>query len=363
MGAFDLKGKQPPPIQGVAILFTSSRLFTVVESGVYRLECVGAGGGGNWVVAAGPQACSAPGAGGGGYSMREVFLAAGTRLDIVIGAAGVGAGSTSGFPANAFGNSGTGGGLTSIRGGSVSMGATGGSPSGNALANSTATALGGAGGYGYGGDVNLKGGDGGDAKCVTAASISAAAAGGGSAATPYGNGIKGGSVIGQTAGSGASAGGSGIWTAGQSFSGTANGNGAGGSGAFSAAQSTQEQYWSPLFANTLTDVRPFPYAYPSRPLLQINGVFQQSAVNVHQGPGCGGFGYSMQGITNYFQCGWFGGAGGASSLSAVSGANVSKSALRGGGGAGSAAADAAAGMGSIGAASGGPGLVVIERVA
>ncbi len=164
-------------------LISSSRTFTIPQSGTYRLYVCGAGGSGGSLGPSWGLPAAALGGGAGGLAIKTAYFNAGTNLVMTIGAGGTGA---VGFVAN-----GTGGGATNVAGGGINVTANGGG-AGGIVGGSTGTWNGGGGGTAGGGDFNFTGGAGG---VVQINGGGGQAASGGGAVAWNGIGYAGGTAI------------------------------------------------------------------------------------------------------------------------------------------------------------------------
>jgi hypothetical protein len=160
---------------GRAASFISSETF-IVPAGINRLRVsvYGAGGAGGAI----SQQYRCSGAGGGGFARKTISVNSGEEYAIITGFGGIAV----------TNNEGGAGGTSSF--GTI-LSATGGS--GGKISNATEVVLGGFGGIGVGGDINLNGGNGGD---IAAYSSGYLATGGGGAGTIMGKGGNGGDIYG-----------------------------------------------------------------------------------------------------------------------------------------------------------------------
>ena len=329
---------------GRAIFFKTSRNHTITQDGIYRIDVVGPGGGGpNAGYATGSVSVLAAGGGGGGYALKETFLKAGTLLAISIGAGGAGGGGTTGGNVSSPASD---GGITTVIGSNVNMGATGGLR-GNANYSVTSV-LGGMGGYGYGGDVNYSGGKAGDISCTAATGANSCiiSTGGASAGNPsLGRGIDSVSFLNQSTVA-IMNGGAGI---GEAFIGSPGGRG--------ACEFWDYNLISPW--QTSTNVSGTLIPSPSLPLLNL-WAGRQQAGGTTQYYGNGGS-QNSNGTYASATAGWLGG-GGSCTLQGLSSGDPRPGGSPYGGGAGGMALGASTTATQAGAA-GGSGLVIIERIA
>lgn len=193
--SLSITGVRPGSIPDFII---SSKTWTCKETGLYRICALGAGASGGVCYETLPSNGSsqlATGGGGPGYSQKEIYIAKGTQLAIVVGAKGARIFNNGVSPFSSNGND---GGDTTVIGSGISLFA-GGGKKGLALRNSSVTGLaGGDGGAASGGDINQSGGRGGNiaGASTNASYVASLGTGGGAAGSPYGDGGRGGDITG-----------------------------------------------------------------------------------------------------------------------------------------------------------------------
>jgi len=170
----------------IAMFFPTSKTFTVVYTGKYRLSALGGGGSGGAIFTTTTGGAASGGA-GGAFCEKEVDLLAGDELILVVGLPGAGVSSTVSGTGVA-GNAGT---ESSIHGTSINMHAPGGTE-GLYTTVDTTTIVGGTCNIATGGTINYAGGSGGSAKHYT---NGAESGGGGASGSPFGTGGSGGYSI------------------------------------------------------------------------------------------------------------------------------------------------------------------------